>query len=155
MSFLPAVTFEIGSIHVLRNPLSLSLPRNDRSFAYSSHVFYGSRRLRADGGGLQPDGRQQRPRCTVRALGVFIPELDAIPGRVASFPYPPKHPILTRHIRPAPLAGAAIVEHAGPDMLRMLQGHIFGENRHRFIQVTDHLASPAIEWGPPRQMQLT
>jgi len=39
-------------------------------------------------------------------------------------------------------------------MLKMLEGHTLGVNRDKFFQATDHLVSPAVEWGPPRQMQL-
>ena len=89
-----------------------------------------------------------------RVLGLLIPKLDAIPGRERSFPCSPKHPILPLHIRPALLAGVAIVVRSGPEMLRMLQGHTFGENRNRFIKAVGHLVFPAFEWGPPRQLQL-
>lgn len=89
-----------------------------------------------------------------RVLGVLIPEFDAILGTLTSFHHSPKHPILPLHIRPALLAGVAIVHHSGPEMLRMLQRHTFGPTRDKFIQATDHLVSPTIEWGPPKQMQL-
>jgi len=89
-----------------------------------------------------------------RVLGVLIPEFDATLARLTSFHHSPKHPILPLHIRPALLAGVAIVERTGPEMLKMLEGHTFGVNRDKFIQTTDHLVSPAVEWGPPRQMQL-
>jgi hypothetical protein len=46
------------------------------------------------------------------------------------------------------------VERTGPEMLKMLEGHTFGVNRDKFIKATDHLVSPAVECGPPRQMQL-
>lgn len=36
-------------------------------------------------------------------------------------------PILPLHLRAAQLAGVAIVERAGPEMLRMLRGHMIGE----------------------------
>ena len=89
-----------------------------------------------------------------RILGAIIPDLDAILAKQESFIYSPKHPILPLNIRPALLAGVAIVERTGPPMLKMLQGHMFGENKNRFVMATDHLVSPAFEWGPPRQLQL-
>ncbi|MGH1460331.1 MAG: TniQ family protein [Paracoccaceae bacterium] len=89
-----------------------------------------------------------------RVLGVLIPEFDAILSTLTSFHHSPKHPILPLHVRPALLAGVAIVHRSGPEMLRMLQRHTFGPTRDKFIQATDHLVSPAIEWGPPQQMQL-
>lgn len=89
-----------------------------------------------------------------RVLGALVPEFDTILKRVESFHHSPKNPILPLHIRPALLAGVAIVEQSGPEMLRMLQRHTFGVNRNKFIQTTDHLVSPAFKWEPPQQMQL-
>ncbi|WP_300064522.1 TniQ family protein [uncultured Roseobacter sp.] len=89
-----------------------------------------------------------------RLLGAIVPDLDAILARQTSFPYSPKHPILPLQSRPALLAGVAIVNHAGPPMLKMLQGHMMGDNKNRFVEATDHLVTPAIEWGPPQQFQL-
>ena len=89
-----------------------------------------------------------------RVLGVVIPDLDDVIARERSFPPSPKHPIVPLHIRPALLAGVAIVERAGPEMLKMLQAHTFGHNRNRFVEETDHLIHPAFELPGPRQMQL-
>ena len=89
-----------------------------------------------------------------RLLGAIVPDLDAILAKQTSFPYSPKHPILPLHIRPALLAGVAIIDRAGPPMLKMLQGHMMGENKNRFVMATDHLVTPALEWGPPQQFQL-
>lgn len=89
-----------------------------------------------------------------RVLGVVIPDLDDVIAREGSFPPSPKHPILPLDIRPALLAGVAIVERAGPEMLQMLQAHTFGHNRNRFIEETDHLINPAFGLPGPRQMQL-
>ena len=89
-----------------------------------------------------------------RVLGVLVPEFDAILSTLTSFHHSPKHPILPLHVRPALLAGVAIVHRSGPEMLRMLQRHTFGPTRDKFIRATDHLVFPAIEWGPPQQMQL-
>ncbi|MDF9302006.1 TniQ family protein [Tritonibacter mobilis] len=89
-----------------------------------------------------------------RVLGVVIPDLDNVLAREKSFPPSPKHPIVPLHIRPALLAGVAIVERAGPEMLLMLQAHTFGHNRNRFIEETDHLINPAFGLPGPRQLQL-
>lgn len=43
-------------------------------------------------------------------------------------------------IRPTLLAGGAIIDRAGPPMLKMLQGHMMGDKRNRFVTATDHLA---------------
>ena len=91
-------------------------------------------------------------RC--RLLGAIVPDFDDILTKETSFPYSPKHPILPLKIRPALLAGVAIIDRAGPPMLKMLHGHMMGENRKRFVMATDHLVTPALEWGPPRQFQL-
>ncbi|MEL7278537.1 MAG: TniQ family protein [Pseudomonadota bacterium] len=89
-----------------------------------------------------------------RLLGAIVPDFDAILAEETSFPYSPKHPILPLHIRPALLAGVAIIDRAGPPMLKMLQGHMMGDNKNRFAMATDHLVTPATEWGPPQQYQL-
>ena len=89
-----------------------------------------------------------------RLLGAIVPDFDAILAKKTSFPCSPKHPILPLRIRPALLAGVAIINHAGPPMLKMLQGHMMGDNKNRFVMATDHLVTPAIEWGPPQQFQL-
>ncbi|AEI96300.1 hypothetical protein RLO149_c044100 [Roseobacter litoralis Och 149] len=72
----------------------------------------------------------------------------------AAFTFSSKHPILPLHICPAPLAGVAFIDHAGPPMLKMLQGHTMGDNKNRFVMTTDHLVTPAIGWGPPQQEEL-
>ncbi len=89
-----------------------------------------------------------------RLLGTIVPDFDAILAKENAFPYSPKHTILPLYIRPALLAGVAIIDRAGPPMLKMLQAHVLGENRRRFVMATDHLVAPALEWGPPQQLQL-
>lgn len=90
-----------------------------------------------------------------RFLGVVIPDLDNVIAGEGSFPASPKHPIVPLHIRPALLAGVAIVERAGPEVLQMLKAHTFGHNRNRLIEETNHLINPAFGLPGPRQMQLT
>ncbi len=89
-----------------------------------------------------------------RLLGAIVPDFDAILAKETTFPFSPKHPILPLRIRPALLAGVAIIDRAGPAMLKMLQEHVLGDNRKRFVMATDHLVAPAFEWGLPKQMQL-
>jgi hypothetical protein len=56
-----------------------------------------------------------------RVLGTIIPDLDhVIAVEQMNLPTPAK-PILPLHLQPALLAGVAIVERAGPEMLRMLR----------------------------------
>nr|WP_246739586.1 TniB family NTP-binding protein [Martelella sp. HB161492] len=43
----------------------------------------------------------------------------------------------------APRAGVAIVERAGPDMLRMLRGCMMGDNRARFSSATENMIARA------------
>ncbi|MGX9182095.1 hypothetical protein [Mesorhizobium sp. BHbdii] len=67
-----------------------------------------------------------------RVLGAIIPDLDhVVAAEQENLPTPAK-PILPLHLRPALLAGVAIVECAGPEMLRMLRGHMMGDNKVRF-----------------------
>jgi hypothetical protein len=89
-----------------------------------------------------------------RLLGAIVPDLDAILATRTSFPVSPKHPIPPLNIRPALLAGVAIVDRASPATMKMPQRHMSGENKTRFVMATEHPASPACEWVPPQQMQL-
>lgn len=67
-----------------------------------------------------------------RVLGAIIPELDDIVADgLISLPSTAR-PILPLHLRPALLAGVAMVERLGPAMLEMLRTHTLGENRNRF-----------------------
>ena len=50
-----------------------------------------------------------------RVLGVTIPDLDEVMQMEISKLPNPANPILPLHLRPALLAGVAIVQHAGPD----------------------------------------
>ncbi len=88
-----------------------------------------------------------------RVPGAIIPDLDDVIAKEGPFPPSPKHPVLPLHIRPALPAGVAIVERAGPEMLKMLQAHTFGHSRNRFMEATDHLIHPASGLPSPRRMQ--
>ena len=89
-----------------------------------------------------------------RVLGAVIPDLDhVIAERQENLPTPAK-PILPLHLRPALLAGVAIVERAGPEMLRMLRGHMMGDNRVRFTDATENMIARARRSSASSQMQL-
>jgi len=78
-----------------------------------------------------------------RVLGAIIPDLDrVIAAEQEDLPTPAK-PILPVHMRPALLAGIAIVERAGPEMLRMLRGHMIGENKVRFTDAAESMIARA------------
>lgn len=78
-----------------------------------------------------------------RVLGAIILDLDNVIAKETSFPPSPKRPILPLHFRPALLAGASIVERAGPEMLKMLRGHTFGDNRNHFTEAAERLIAQA------------
>ncbi len=89
-----------------------------------------------------------------RVLGAVIPDLDhVIAERQENLPTPAK-PILPLHLRPALLAGVAIVERAGPEMLRMLRGHMMGDNRVRFTDAAESMIARARRSSASSQMQL-
>lgn len=67
-----------------------------------------------------------------RVLGVIIPDLDDVLKLETRELPTPANPILQLHLRPALLAGVAIVQRAGPEMLSMLRDHMMGENKARF-----------------------
>ena len=57
-----------------------------------------------------------------RVLCVIIPDLDEVMQMEVSKLPSPASPILSMYLHAALLAGVAIVQHAGPEMLRMLSG---------------------------------
>lgn len=67
-----------------------------------------------------------------RVLGKIIPELDELlPEICSSFPTP-QNPVLPLYLRPALLAGVAMVHSGGAEMLYMLRQSTFGCHQHRF-----------------------
>ncbi|WP_292615664.1 hypothetical protein [Mesorhizobium sp.] len=87
-------------------------------------------------------------------LGAIIPDLDhVIAEQQENLPTPAK-PILPLHLRPALLAGVATVERAGPEMLRMLRGHMMGDNRVRFTDAAENIIARARRSRASSQMQL-
>jgi hypothetical protein len=50
--------------------------------------------------------------------------------------------------------GLAIVEHAGPEMLLMLRGHMMGDNRARFSNSIENMITQARGSRTSPQMQL-
>ena len=89
-----------------------------------------------------------------RVLGAVIPDLDhVIAERQENLPTPAK-PILPLHLRPALLAGVAIVERAGPEMLRMLRGHTMGDNRVRFTDAAESMIARTRKRKASSQMHL-
>ncbi|CDX20751.1 conserved hypothetical protein [Mesorhizobium plurifarium] len=87
-------------------------------------------------------------------LGAIVPDLDQVVAAEQENLPTPISPILRLHMRPALLAGVAIVERSGPEMLRMLRGHMMGENRVRFSDAAENMIAHA---GPLRsspQIQL-
>ncbi|MDW3182791.1 hypothetical protein [Roseobacter sp.] len=85
-----------------------------------------------------------------RLVGAIVPGIDELLTKESTFQFSRKHPILPLHMRPALLAGVAISDRAGPPMLKVLQGHMIGDNKNRFAMAPEHLATSALEWGPPR-----
>lgn len=89
-----------------------------------------------------------------RVLGAIVPDLDhVVAERQENLPTPAK-PILPLHLRPALLAGVAIVERAGPEMLRMLRSHMMGENRIRFTDAAENMIARGRWSKPSSQLQL-
>ncbi|MER8671244.1 TniQ family protein [Mesorhizobium sp. M1156] len=89
-----------------------------------------------------------------RVLGAIVPDLDhVVAAEHENLPTPAK-PILPLHLRPALLAGVAIVERAGPEMLRMLRGHMTGDNRARFGDSAENMIAQARRSRASSQMQL-
>jgi hypothetical protein len=65
---------------------------------------------------VRPEKRNSSPRI----LGVILPELETVVAKSGTSLPSPDKPILPLNLRPALLAGIAIVERAGPAILEML-----------------------------------
>ena len=89
-----------------------------------------------------------------RVLGAIIPDLDDVVAAEHENLPTPARPILAVHMRPALLAGVAIVERAGPEMLRMLRGHMMGDNKVRFSDATENMIVRSRRPSVTPQMQL-
>lgn len=90
-----------------------------------------------------------------RVLGAIIPDPDRVVATEQENLPTPAKPILPVHMRPALLAGIAIVERAGPEMLRMLRGHMIGENKVRFTDAAESMIAKARRRKALPQMFLT
>ncbi|MDX0445201.1 hypothetical protein GOC53_05555 [Sinorhizobium medicae] len=89
-----------------------------------------------------------------RVLGAIIPDLDGVVATERRNLSPPASPILPLHLRPALLAGVAIVERAGPEMLQMLRGQMMGQNKARFSSAIDEITTLTSRSVAPSQLQL-
>lgn len=89
-----------------------------------------------------------------RVLGAIIPDLDHVVAELRENLPTPAKPTLPLHIRPALLAGVAIVERAGPEMLPMLSGHMMGDNRVRFTDAAESMMPRNRTWKASSQMHL-
>ncbi len=89
-----------------------------------------------------------------RVLGAIIPDLDhVVAEQQQNLPTPAK-PILPLYMRPALFAGVAIVERAGPEMLRMLRRHMMGDNQVRFTDAAESMIARSRSLRVTPQMQL-
>lgn len=89
-----------------------------------------------------------------RVLGVIIPDLDEVMQIEISKLPSPVSPILPLYLRPALLAGVAIVQHAGPEMLDMLSGHMMVENKTRFDSAIEEILDCSRQSLGPSQLHL-
>ena len=98
----------------------------------------------------RPEKRNSSPRI----LGVIVPELEGIVANSRTSLSSPANLILPLNLRPALLAGIAIVERAGPAILEMLHAHTLGGNRAHFGKLADHLLAQNRMSADPQQLQL-
>lgn len=83
-----------------------------------------------------PDHCEQ---ANYRVLGVIIADLDDV-LRVQTSKLPSRaSTLLPLHLRPALLAGVAIVQRSGPEILHILRSHMMGENKARFGSAIDEI----------------
>lgn len=89
-----------------------------------------------------------------RVLGVIIPDLDDVLRVQNSKPPSRASTLLPLHLRPALLAGVAIVQRSGPEMLHMLRSHMMGENKARFGSAIDEIVDCARQSRTSSQLHL-
>ena len=89
-----------------------------------------------------------------RVIGVIIPDLDRVLVASRTDLPTPARPIMPLQLRAALLAGVAMVECAGPEMLRMLRRHMVGDNMTRFSDATEKLIAQAGKHRHTSQRQL-
>ncbi|WP_255876615.1 hypothetical protein [Sinorhizobium fredii] len=87
-------------------------------------------------------------------LGAIIPDLDDVVATERRSLPTPANPILPLHLRPALLAGVAIVERAGPEMLKMLRAKMMGQNQARFSSAIDEIMNHTCRSVASSQLQL-
>jgi hypothetical protein len=98
--------------------------------------------------------RPEMRNSSQRILGVILPELEAVVANSWTSLPSPANLILPLNLRPALLAGIAIVERAGPAILEMLHAHTLGENRAHFGKLADHMLAQNRTSADPQQLQL-
>lgn len=99
---------------------------------------------------LKPEKRIGSPRI----LGIIVPEFEAVVAKSRISLPSGASPILPLSLRPALLAGIAIVERAGPAMLEMLHAHTLGENRTRFGKLVAQVLAQNQMSSGSKQLQL-
>ncbi|WP_245439397.1 hypothetical protein [Aminobacter sp. MSH1] len=74
---------------------------------------------------------------------MIITDLDDILAAEQESLPTPARPIVSLHLRPALLAGVGIVEHEGPEIFRVLRGHMMCGNRERFSSLAEKISAQA------------
>ena len=93
-------------------------------------------------------------RCHALVGQVLVEALDHVVAAERENIPTPARPIMPLHIRPALLAGVAIVERAGPEILRMLREHMVGDNKVRFSDAAETMIDRAGKLCASGQMLL-
>ncbi|MDX0110418.1 hypothetical protein GOC33_31905 [Sinorhizobium meliloti] len=101
----------------------------------------------------RPLPREYKP-WRFRVLGAIIPDLDGVVATERRNLPTPASRILPLHLRPALLAGVALVERAGPEMLNMLRAKMTGQNQARFSSAIDEIMTHTCRSVAASQLQL-
>lgn len=99
---------------------------------------------------VRPGKRNTSPRI----LGVILPELEAVVANSRTSLPSPANLILPLNLRPALLAGIAIVERAGPAILEMLHAYTLGENRAHFGKLAVQMLAQNCMSADPHNVSL-
>lgn len=90
----------------------------------------------------------------IQVLGAIIPDLDDVIATERRSVPTAANPVLPLHLRPALLAGVAIVERSGPEMLKMLRAKMMGQNQAQFSSAIDEITTHTCRSMTSSQLQL-
>ena len=91
---------------------------------------------------------------TPKVLGLIIPGFDRLVATTGTIIPPADRPILPLSLRPALLAGIAIVERSGPKIIAELHGRTIGADHAHFGTIAASILAPNLEFTYAANLRL-